>query len=289
MILKDISSSTTVIAFHILTLVGIFVSKNISNKTFIVQFILLCLSMIGITGGYHRLWSHRSYSAHPILELFYLIFGTMASQFTVIDWTRSHRTHHRLEEKPGDPYNITKGLFHAHVGWILFPPDKKELEELSKTDISDLEHNKWLKFQEKHYLIIWFLLNFGVTYIIMKQWGESNINIFFTNIFRIVICLNLTWCINSFAHYYGDKPYRNDINASDNTLLGILTLGEGWHNYHHSYPKDYRASEPNRFNITTMFINLTRILGLSHSHYYRSNQDISIKDRFIKTKYSILK
>ncbi len=83
----------------------------------------------------------------------------------------------------------------------------------------------------------------------MKQWNETPTNIFFSNILRIVACLNLTWCINSLAHYIGDKPYNKNIEARNNNILGILTLGEGWHNYHHSYPKDYRSSEPTKFNI----------------------------------------
>ena len=126
------------------TIIGLFKIKNINIKSVIFQFLLVFLSMLSITGGYHRLWCHNSYDASPILELFYLFFGTMAAEDSTINWCRDHRTHHRNEEQPGDPYNINKGLFHAHVGWILVPPDDKEKEEISKTDISDLEKNPLL-------------------------------------------------------------------------------------------------------------------------------------------------
>jgi len=287
MILKN-NTAVVLIALHLLATIGIFKINNISKKTILLQVVLLILSMLGITGGYHRLWAHTTYKANSILEIFYLIFGTMASQKDVIKWVREHRTHHRNEEKPGDPYNISKGLFHAHVGWLLKPYDAVETNEISKTDITDLEKNKLLVFQRKYYKILWFIFSFVITYYIMKQWNETPTNIFFSNILRIVACLNLTWCINSLAHYIGDKPYNKNIEARNNNILGLLTLGEGWHNYHHSYPKDYRSSEPTKFNITTKFINLTRKLGLSKTHYYNNKQQIPIQERFNKNFYSCL-
>ena len=240
--------------------------------------------MLGVTGGYHRLWSHRTYKAGSILQLFYLFFGTMASQSSVINWSQHHRSHHRNEEKSGDPYNITKGLFHAHVGWLLFPADEKETAEIEKSDVSDLEANKLLVCQHEYYYIWWTIISFIIPYFIMKKWNETDINIFYSNFMRIVLCLNISWCINSFAHYSGTKPYNKNINASNNDFLGLLTLGEGWHNYHHSFPKDYRASEPGTLNFTTSFIDLTRILGLSSNHYYNDNTKIAVKNRF-NTKF----
>ena len=274
--------------FHVIAALGVFKITDISKRSILFQFIFIILSMTSITGGYHRLWSHNTYQANPILQVFYLFFGTMASQNSVINWAKEHRTHHRNEEKPGDPYNINKGLFHAHIGWLLFPFDKKEEEEITKTDVSDLESNKLLAFQKKYYNLLWIVISFGFTHLIMKQWGESSMNILFSNFIRIVIVLNLTWCINSFAHYSGDKPYNKNLKASNNKLLGILTLGEGWHNYHHSYPKDYRASEPDKINFTTRFINLTKKMGLSSNHHYNDNMRIPTEERFNKKFYKVM-
>ena len=93
------------------------------------------------------------------------------------------------------------------------------------------------------------------------------------------------WSVNSFAHYYGKKTNRKDIRASDNAIIALLTLGEGWHNYHHSYPKDYRASRKDDFNITTLFINLTKQLGFSYSHHIKGNDEIDVNNRFNKEHY----
>jgi len=270
---------------HIIAIIGIFKITNISTNTLIFQFILIILTLLSITAGYHRLWSHKTYEAHSLLEIFYLIFGTMASQGEVLKWAKEHRTHHRNEEQPGDPYNINKGLFHAHVGWLLVSQDKKEEIEIAKTDISDLKKNKLLIFQNKYFDFIWMFLLL-ITFFIMNIWNESISNMFYSNFIRIAIVLNLTWCINSFAHYFGDKPHNKNLKASNNSLLGFLILGEGWHNYHHSYPKDYRASEPNKINFTTNFIDLTKILGLSYNHYYNNNNKIPINERFNKNLYT---
>jgi len=280
--------SILIILIHILAIIGIFIINDISIYTIIFQFIIFILSAISITGGYHRLWTHNSYKANTILEIFYLIFGTIASEGSVINWAKEHRTHHRNEEKQGDPYNISKGFFHAHIGWLLFPNDEIEKKELAKTDVSDLENNKLLLFQHNYYSIIWISLLI-LSFLIMIIWNESLINIIFSSIIRMVIVLNVTWCINSVAHTIGEKSHNTNIKASDNLILGILTMGEGWHNYHHSYPKDYRASESDKINFTTNFIDFTKKCNLSYNHYYKDiNNTIPNNERFNTDFYKIL-
>ena len=98
----------------------------------------------------------------------------------------------------------------------------------------------------------------------------------------------MTYSVNSFAHYIGDKPYNSKLKACENLLVSIITFGEGWHNYHHSYPKDYRASEKNKFNPTTWFINLTKYFGLSSNHYIKDIKNIPNSERFNLDYYKLL-
>lgn len=280
--LKNIES-TFLIFLHISAIISFFLIKKISIKTLILQFILVVFSQISITGGYHRLWSHRSYKASDSLEWFYLIFGTMASQGTVMNWVREHRTHHRNEEKNGDPYNINKGFWYAHVGWLLFEPDDITKYEIEKTDISDLKKKKKLVFQENYYIYIWILLSFIIPTLICSIWSDAY-NGFLSSFIRIVLVLNFTWFVNSLGHYEGTRTYDINLKACDNLLVSILTQGEGWHNYHHSYPKDYRASPPDKYNPTTFFIDITRKFGLSHNHYYKKVYD-GYLDKFNTDNY----
>lgn len=257
-----------VILIHLIAIYSIFKIKNVSIYTILLNLIILFFAILSITGGYHRLWSHKSYKANPLLELFYMIFGTTASQSDVITWAKYHRTHHRNEDKDGDPHNINKGFFHAHAGWLLFPWSEKVKDEVSKSDVSDLENNKILKFQKNNYIILWILITFVIPILICSLWGDVK-NCFYLTFIRIVIVLHITWSANSLAHSIGEKPYNNDLTATENFLISLLTFGEGWHNYHHSYPKDYRASEKGKYNPTTTFIDLTKKLGLSKDHTFK--------------------
>lgn len=261
-----------IIFLHIFAIGSFFLIKKIKWQTILLQIIIFVFAQISITGGYHRLWSHRSYKAHPILEWFYIIFGTIASQSTVLQWARDHRTHHRNEEKSGDPYNINKGLWHAHMGWLLQDYDEDTKKELKKTDISDLKKKKILIMQHKFYTILWIMLAIIVPTLLCALWKDTY-NGFLTNFIRIVFNLQMTWCVNSLAHYVGNKPHSSNLKASDNLFVSILTMGEGWHNYHHSYPKDYRCSKDYTYNPTTWFINFSKLLGLSTNHITHCNNE----------------
>ena len=283
-----IRSLATILFIHMITLLGFYFIKNIKYQTILYQFMINALSMISITGGYHRLWSHRSYCARLPLQIFYIIFGTTASQASVIWWVRNHRTHHRCEESKGDPYNIKKGLYHSHIGWIYKHKDKYELLENKKTDVSDLFENKIVSFQHNYFIHLWIFLNIFCNLFTLSLWNETLINSIFSTFIRISVTQHTTYCVNSLAHYFGNKPYRKDLFAANNKYISFLTFGEGWHNYHHTYPKDYRASKKTDFNVTTMFIDLTKRLGLSYNHYTKGIEDIPVDNRFDMTYYNKL-
>ena len=161
----------------------------------------------------------------------------MATQSSVIQWAREHRTHHRNEERCGDPYNIKKGLWYAHIGWLLQNHDFNTLNEIKKTNISDLNKQKILKIQHDYYILLWILISLIIPTLICMLWNDA-FNGFFLNFIRIILVLHFTWSVNSFAHYYGTQHYDKNLHASDNFFVSFITMGEGWHNYHHSNPKD---------------------------------------------------
>ena len=278
---------TFIIIIHILLIISLFYLDNVNCYTILFQVVMWQLTCMSITGGYHRLWTHKSYNASKLLEIFYLIFGTLASQSSVIWWSKTHRTHHRNEEKDGDPYNITKGFYHAHIGWLLHGNDDIELAEINKTDVSDLEENELLKFQDSFYPIIWVALVAITILIPIFYWNETLENSFFTNIIRILVTLHSTWLVNSLAHMSEDNGYNEGLNASENTFVSIVAQGEGWHSYHHRYPKDYRASEPYKYNPTTWFIDLTKTLNLSSDHYVKGEKEMPVDERFNLDYYRI--
>ncbi|XP_053597383.1 acyl-CoA Delta-9 desaturase [Microplitis demolitor] len=231
-------------------------------------FVLYMCSGIGITAGAHRLWSHRSYKAKLPLKIILMIFNTLAFQNSIYEWSRDHRVHHKYSETDADPHNATRGFFFSHVGWLLCKKHPDVKEKGKGIDMSDLEADPVVAFQKKHYkflmpLICFILPAFAPVYF----WGESwNNSYFVAVILRYVWTLHMTWLVNSAAHFFGGKPYDKYMNPSENVMVAWGALGEGWHNYHHVFPWDYKAAELGKYwgNSTTAFIDFFASFGWAY-------------------------
>ncbi|XP_058810732.1 acyl-CoA Delta-9 desaturase-like [Phymastichus coffea] len=244
----------------------IFSSAKISTTIFAI--ILYHLSGFGITAGVHRLWSHRAYKAKWPLRLLLTLFNTIAFQDAVVDWARDHRMHHKYSETNADPYNAKRGFFFAHVGWLLCRKHPELREKGKEIDLRDLYADPILRFQKKYYMILMPLCCFILpTVIPVYCWNESWRNAYFVpTILRWVYTVNATWFVNSAAHLFGNKPYEKSIYPSQNLGVSIVALGEGWHNYHHTFPWDYKTAELGNyaFNFTTAFIDLFAKIGWAY-------------------------
>ncbi len=189
---------------------------------------------ISITAGYHRLYSHKAYSAHPIYEWGVLLGSTLAFQWSALTWSHDHRIHHNHVDTDKDPYSIKKGFWYAHVFW-LFDYQREFQPKL----VADLLKNPRVVFQDKYYLPLAILVNlaiFGIGCLFMHPLAS----LYFGVILRIAAIHHCTWFINSLAHTIGSKTYARELSAVDNALLAFVTFGEGYHNYHHAFAADYR-------------------------------------------------
>ena len=236
--------------------------------TVALAFVLHAIGGAGITAGAHRLWAHKSYKAKWPLQVLLMICNTAAFQHPVIHWARDHRVHHKYSETNADPYNAKRGFFFAHVGWLMCKKHPDVKEKGKAIDIRDLEKNPILAFQKRYYMVLMPLLCFILpTVVPVICWNETWSNGFFVpGILRYVLLLHVTWLVNSAAHLYGNKPYDKFINPSENLGVSILSYGEGWHNYHHVFPWDYKTSELGnyRFNTTTAFIDFFAKIGCAY-------------------------
>lgn len=267
--MKYIYSKDKIIIFstaHILAILGIIKLIYQNNKITIFFNLLLLhqLALIGITAGSHRLWSHKSYKAKLPLQFFLMILTSIANQGTVIHWVRDHRCHHKFSDTEHDPHNSKNGFFYSHIGWLLIKKPKEVIEAGKNIDISDVLNNSILKIQNKfhpYWNIIWC---FVLPTLYGKQYLFTYLDSFLIfGILRWVFSLHCTWCINSIAHLYGNRPYKN-IPPSQSLISSILTMGEGWHNYHHVYPYDYAAAEYGflyEWNPAKLFIDFFYIIG----------------------------
>ncbi|CAH1236409.1 unnamed protein product [Diabrotica balteata] len=253
---------------HLVALYGFYLMLA-SAKVFttILAVVLYICGGLGITAGAHRLWAHRSYQAKWPMRLILTIFNTLAFENSVIEWSRDHRVHHKFSETDADPHNAKRGFFFSHIGWLLCRKHPEVKSKGKGIDMSDLEQDPILAFQDKHYLLLMPLTCFVIpTMIPMYFWNETFFNAFCVNIFRYVFTLNATWLVNSAAHMWGDKPYDKFINPSENVSVSIFALGEGWHNYHHTFPWDYKTSELGKYstNLSAAFIDFFAKIGWAY-------------------------
>ncbi|CAJ0943210.1 unnamed protein product, partial [Mesorhabditis belari] len=249
---------------HSMALVGLY-HAVVNAKWYTLALAQVCWTMgiLGITTGAHRLWSHRSFKAETPFRVMLMLFQTAAGQNSLYEWVRDHRCHHKWTDTDADPHNASRGLFFAHIGWLLQRKDKAVIEKGRQIDMSDLLSDPVIVFQKKFYFPLWILLCILLpTAIPVYFWGEDPSVAYFVVLARYVLSLHETWTINSLAHSHGDKPYDGRIRATDSPLMAMVTYGEGGHNYHHTFPSDYRTSEFNYcFNAGKILIDLGATIG----------------------------
>jgi len=255
-------------ALHLSALYGLylcFASAKWQTTAFAV--FLYIISGLGITAGAHRLWSHRSYRAKWPLRVILCIFNTMAFENSIYEWSRDHRVHHKYSETDADPHNATRGFFFAHCGWLLCRKHPDVIEKGKLVNCEDLLQDPIVRFQKSFYLPMVTIFCFLLPTIIPSiLWGETNWNAYFIcGLFRYCWTLNMTWLVNSAAHFWGRKPYDKHINPVENSYTVIGAIGEGFHNYHHTFPWDYATSEFGpKYNLTTCFIDLCAAIGWAY-------------------------
>ena len=227
---------------------------------FIVFFISTGLS---ITLGYHRLFSHLTFQAKWPVKLFTLLFGAAAFEGSALAWSADHRRHHKFVDHDDDPYDISKGLFHAHIGWLLF----RTGPDTPLTWVRDLQKDRLAWFQHQYYVPLAFLMGFGVPALLGFLWGGAQAALgafLLAGVARIVFVHHMTFCINSLCHWIGARPYSSHCTARDSFLMAIFTFGEGYHNFHHEFQYDYRNGvKPWQFDPTKWTIWLLSKLGLA--------------------------
>ncbi|XP_057658663.1 acyl-CoA Delta-9 desaturase-like [Diorhabda carinulata] len=225
------------------------------------------MSGFGVTAGAHRYFTHRSFKAKLPLKLILLMCYSIAGQNSLYDWVRDHRVHHKFTETNADPHNANRGFFFSHVGWLMMRKHPDVIKKGRTLDLSDLTEDPLVVFHVKYWIIFklffCFLLPSSIPPLL---WGESWYLSFATIcIVRYIISLNATWAVNSFAHFYGNRPYDKRIYSVENSVVSFFAMGEGYHNYHHTFPWDYRAAELGQMlNVTTLWLNFFQKIGWAY-------------------------
>ena len=230
------------IAFLTLTpLVGIFGTALYTWRYgFHLWMPLLTLGMYAAVGfsicaGYHRFFSHKSYELSPAVQYVFAFFGAMAAQNSILWWSSSHRVHHKYVDRDWDPYNIRRGFWWAHMFWIFYKNNGSDFE-----NAPDLLQNPVVMWQHRWHKVILILGGFGIPTLIGAAFGHPIGGLLWGGFLRLVVIHHTTFFVNSLAHSLGEPVYNADVSARDNWLVALVTLGEGYHSFHHRFPADFR-------------------------------------------------
>ena len=192
-----------------------------------------------ITLGYHRLFTHATFRARLPVRLFTLIFGAAAFENSVLLWSSDHRRHHKHVDHDEDPYDISKGFFHAHIGWLLF----KLWPQPPIDNVADLKKDPLVMWQHRHIHLLAVLVSFGLPTLLGALWdgwiGALG-GFLIGGVAKVVVLQHGTFLINSACHTFGRQPYSTRCSARDSFFMALFTFGEGYHNYHHEFQHDYR-------------------------------------------------
>ncbi|XP_032670919.1 (11Z)-hexadec-11-enoyl-CoA conjugase-like [Odontomachus brunneus] len=240
--------------------------ENLKSTSWILGMHMLAL--FGVSGGAHRLWSHKSYKAKLPLRILLALFYTAAGQNSIYKWVRNHYLHHKYCDTDADPHNRNRGFFFSHVGWIMMKEHPKLLEKSKKLDLSDILSDPVVAFSEKYFSLLQLIFGFILPTIVpVYFWNEMWDRAIISQVFiRYMITLNSVAIFNSVSHAWGYRPYNRHIRPADNKLVSALTFGEGQHNYHHVFPWDYRSGEIDisAVNYTTHLIDMFAKFGLAY-------------------------
>ncbi|GLG94786.1 Acyl-CoA Delta(11) desaturase [Gryllus bimaculatus] len=254
-----------VVVMHVWVLHSVTVMPRARWQTWLWLLFLWTWVGFGVLGGAHRLWSHRSYKAVLPLRVFLMMGNSMAGMYCIWDWVRDHRVHHRYTDTDGDPHNSKRGFFFSHIGWIMVPPHPLVIRARKEVNMSDIDNDPVCAFEKKFHMPLVYLLCFAMPILVpIFMWDESWSVGIAVGMVRWVFEVNAILSINSFAHMFGGRPFNKTILPAENKWVSIVSLGEGWHNYHHVFPWDYRASEYGFLNTTMHLIGLCQRLGWAY-------------------------
>jgi stearoyl-CoA desaturase (delta-9 desaturase) len=212
----------------------------------VVMAVGYALTGVGITVGFHRLFTHRSFKTSRVMRVAFAVLGSAAVEGPLIEWVSNHRMHHRFSDRPGDPHSphldeaggwrgAFRGLVHAHAGWLFNATDTAAPERYAP----DLLADPAMRWVDRTF-VIWVLAGlavpFGLGVALMGTIGGGLEALLWGGAVRIMILHHATFSINSLCHFFGRRSFQTGDESRNLAWLSLLTFGEAWHNNHHAFP-----------------------------------------------------
>jgi stearoyl-CoA desaturase (delta-9 desaturase) len=203
-------------------------------------------SGLGVTVGFHRLLTHRSFETKPWLRALLAIAGSLAIEGSVTSWVAAHRRHHAFSDREGDPHSphlaeddslrgVVKGLWHAHVGW-LFTAEETSLQRWAPDMLRDPVMTRINALFPLWAVLSLFVVPAGLGLALTHSWHGVLTAFLWGGLARVFLLHHVTWSVNSICHFYGKKDFKTTDESTNNWALSLISLGESWHNNHHAFP-----------------------------------------------------
>ncbi len=245
--------------FHVGAIAALFMfSWRSLAVTVVLYWITICF---GISMGYHRLHTHRSYRVPLLLEYFFAVCGALTLEGGPIFWVATHRLHHQKSDQPGDPHSPHDGKWWSHMGWILFGETNHNNTVVMSRYAPDLaKHRFYVWLNNYHWLPIIVLgaILYAFGGLPLMLWGVC---------LRVVVGLHATWLVNSATHLWGTRRFDTTDDSRNSWWVALMTFGEGWHNNHHAHPTSARHGLAwYEVDFSWMQISVLKYLGIAKSH-----------------------
>ncbi|HEX9037632.1 MAG TPA: acyl-CoA desaturase [Ktedonobacterales bacterium] len=206
--------------------IGMLWQRAVTWTDVIVLLVMYSLVAFGVTVGYHRMLTHRSFKPHPVVKFILLVLGSMAFEGAAIQWAATHIKHHAVSDREGDPHSPVDGFFHAHLGWLFTHPN-----EDPNVWARHLVQDPIIMFVSRTFLL-WGALSLAISFAIGGWQG-----LIWGGLVRMFLTHHVTWSVNSVCHTFGKRPYATNDASRNEWVVGLLAFGEGWHNNHHAFPR----------------------------------------------------
>ena len=247
--------------------------RGVSARDLVLAAAFYAVTGFGVTVGFHRLFTHRSFKAVAPLEIGLAVAGSLAVEGGLVGWVASHRGHHRFTDRHGDPHSPwlhgpgaggrVLGLVHAHVGWI-FRPSSMDVERLAP----DLLADRRLRAIDRLFPL-WFVLSLAAPFALGWLWGGTLATaataLLWAGGVRIALLHHVTWSINSVCHMFGRRAYETGDQSRNVRWLAVASLGESWHNTHHAFPAMARhGADSHQWDSSARLIRVFERAGWAH-------------------------
>ncbi|MEX2449029.1 MAG: fatty acid desaturase [Solirubrobacterales bacterium] len=245
---KAVNLGAVVVPFlAVLVAIGLFWNSWVSAADLAIAAVMYLLTAIGITVGYHRLLTHRSFQTSRPLERAFAILGTMAVQGPVIAWVADHRKHHAHADEEGDPHSphvghdggvrgVLAGLWHAHAGWLMSTQGQADWKRYAP----DLYEDAGMRTINRNFvplILIGLALPALAGYLLSGNLAGAATGLLWGGLVRVFFVHHVTWSVNSVCHFLGSRRFDTDDRSTNVFWLALPSLGESWHHNHHAFPR----------------------------------------------------